>query len=415
MIENIRLSIKGIISHKMRSVLTMLGIIIGISSVIVIVSIIESVTNNLKDEMVGDNTNTITLSLYDKNDSWSPYDISMNGTIPGISVISDDAMEKVEAIEGVVKTTPIYSSSAIEHAYNAISSYSSVYGVREDFFEMKNLILTSGRLFIDNDYENKNNVVILSSEAEGELFKNESSLGKTIILGSDTFVVVGVVTRIKDYSDINSFGDYATKIGLETNELYIPTTSWDLIRGYDDIQSLVIKFESVDDTVMIESRASSILNKEIPGEKFEYKSGSMSENAEYLETTAQVASILLGGIASISLIVGGIGVMNIMLVSVTERTREIGLKKALGANNKVIRAQFLTEAVVLTSLGGILGVLIGIGISFIVSRVIQMPMAINAGAIAVSVVFSMLVGIIFGWIPSRKASKLDPIEALRYE
>lgn len=400
----------------MRSALTMLGIIIGIASIIMIVSIIQGATASLKDSMIGDDTNTITVSLYGKNNSYSVYDTSIYGAIPGVSKISQEAIDEIIGIDGAVSATPIYFKEySIQFGYNDKTASGSTYGVEQDFFDTKNLVLTSGRLFIDKDYDERKNVVIISEEAEGELFSNESAIGKTITVQNDMFVVVGVVKKIRDYSDVNSLSDYYMKVGFVTSEIYVPSTSWDLVGGYDDIQSLVIKLDNVDNTVTVATQAAAILNSYIMTDKAEYKSGTLNEDSEYLETITSVASILLVGIASISLFVGGIGVMNIMLVSVTERTREIGLKKALGAKRKVILSQFLTESVVLTSVGGVIGVLVGIGLAYLIGVIIDMPIAISVPAIAISVGFSMCVGIIFGLVPSVKAAKLDPIEALRYE
>ena len=197
--------------------------------------------------------------------------------------------------------------------------------------------------------------------------------------------------------------------------VYIPKTSWDLVAGYDDIEALAIQLVSPDDILSASTMASNILNQTINNENYEYKAGYLMEASKELEKITNTISMLLIGIASISLLVGGIGVMNIMLVSVTERTREIGLKKALGAKRRMILAQFLTEAVVLTSLGGFIGVILGIGISKVVAMAMMMTASVNLTAILISVGFSMFVGIVFGIVPSIKAAKLDPIEALRYE
>ena len=416
MFENIRLSLKGIVSHKMRSVLTMLGVIIGIASIIIIVAIIQGATQGLKDMMIGNDTNTVTLNLYDVSDPYSEYSTSYGGTIQGITTISKSCLRAVNEIEGVESITPIYHNPGnVTTSYNSKESQGDTYGVEKDFFGVNGLYLISGRTFVDEDYENKKNVAVLSAETAGQLFTNEDPVGKTVKINSDMFVVIGVVEKNRDYSKINSLSDYYLRLGFESNEVYVPATSWELVGGFDDIQSLVIKIDNLDEIVNVSKKAADILNSAITSEQYEYKSSSIGQDSEDLEELTSIAYLLLVGIASISLLVGGIGVMNIMLVSVTERTKEIGLKKALGAKRHVILGQFLTEAVVLTGLGGVIGVVIGIVVSKSIGMIAGLTIVISMPVILLAVGFSMFVGIVFGLIPSVKASKLDPIDALRYE
>ena len=420
MLENIMLSPRGIRSHRMRSVLTMVGIIIGIAAIIIIVAIIDGATAQLKESMVGGTTNNVTLSFYEKETSmfWATeYDTSTSGPIPGITTISDEAYNNVLAVDGVDDATRIYGhedgSQTVMYLGN--SAYSNVYGIDKDYFNISSRRLTAGRLFTARDYEMSNNVAIISDTMAGQLFKNEDAIGKTVQIGNELFTVVGVVTKLVDYSEIQNLGDYYMNVGMLESIAFVPLTSWSGVAGYDDIQNIIIKVNDPDKIVSASTAAAEVLNNALPTSEYEYKSGTLTDDADSLKQITDIASILLIGIASISLLVGGIGVMNIMLVSVTERTREIGLKKALGAKRRVILSQFLTESVVLTSIGGILGVLIGIGISKIIGMIAGLPSAINIGAIALSVGFSMAVGIVFGLVPSIKAANLNPIDALRYE
>lgn len=416
MIENIRLSIKGILSHKMRSVLTMLGIIIGISSIIAIVAIINGASEQLKNGLVGGGDNLVTIALYSQEDSYSPYDTHWNGKIEGLSTISQDSIDMTKNIENVVDATPFYFSEySFDVSRNSVNSTMSVYGINSDYLTIAGLELVKGRLFSQSDFDKRHNVAIVDSRGSASLFGNEDPIGKTITINDEIFVVVGVADTPKDLDSINSLSDYYTVIGYSMAGIYIPSTVWQGVAGYDDIQSILIKSSNSDSLAAIGTQAAEILNANVMVSGYEYKSTSLTDDMAELEQITGVISILLVGIASIALVVGGIGVMNIMLVSVTERTKEIGLKKAIGAKKGKILAQFLTEAVVLTSLGGVLGVLIGALLAYGIGMVVELPVYISATSVAVSVAFSMGVGIIFGLVPSVKASKLDPIVALRYE
>jgi putative ABC transport system permease protein len=261
-------------------------------------------------------------------------------------------------------------------------------------------------------------VAILDSNAVETLMPGEDPVGKTIEINQEPYTVVGVVRQADAYQPtIESIDDFYSSYESVIGTVMIPESCWPLSFQFDEAQNVVIKADSTDNMSSAGKAAQDVLNTVVDSEntKFQYKANDITETVKNMQKLSESTSQQLLWIASISLLVGGIGVMNIMLVSVTERTKEIGLKKAIGARKKTILAQFLTEAAILTSIGGIIGVLSGIGLSTIVSKVAGTPSAISVGAIVGSVAFSTLIGVVFGLMPSIKAANLNPIDALRSE
>lgn len=261
-------------------------------------------------------------------------------------------------------------------------------------------------------------MVIIDQTACDNLFRNTDPVGKTIEINKVPFTVIGVVDKAKKFAPtINSIEDYYNYTDDSSGYIYMPKASWPIVYAYDEPENVIVKAVSTDDMEEAGQKTAEILNSTISSTQTEvkYKADNLLEQAQQLQDLSNATNNQLIWIASISLLVGGIGVMNIMLVSVTERTSEIGLKKAIGAQKKSILGQFLTEAAVLTSIGGMLGVACGIGMAQIINKFSGVPVSINVGASVLAVVFSMLIGILFGIIPSVKAANLDPIEALRRE
>ena len=229
--------------------------------------------------------------------------------------------------------------------------------------------------------------------------------------------MVGVISaRVSSEPVINNLNDYYMYSGNTSGTVFIPDSCWPIVYRYDEPQSVAVRASSTNDTTTAGNNVAEYLNGHvIASEKYKYQSKDLLEQASQLQSLSESSNKQLIWIAAISLVVGGIGVMNIMLVSVTERTREIGLKIAIGAQQSRIRLQFLTEAAVLTSMGGILGVGCGIGLAEMMSHVMSTPVAISVPACIIAVAFSMVIGVVFGFVPAVKASKLNPIEALRRE
>lgn len=417
MLENIRLSFKGIWSHKMRSFLTMLGIIIGIAAIIAIVSTIKGTNEQIKENLIGSGDNTVEIALYQGD--WT-YEMGYEGAPQGVPVINDDMLKRVKEIEHVEDASAYLSRQDYGGVYylNTTLSGGYVIGVDENYFNTCNFMIQRGRGFTEKDYTQYHKVALLDEDSASGLFEGEDPLGKTIEIKKEPYIVVGIVAKSQEFEPvINSIEDYYTYSQDSSGKVYVPDATWPIIYQFDEPQNLVVKVDSTDNMTNAGKESAAILNEYLntSDDTIKYKAEDLLEQARKIQELGESTNSMLIWIAGISLIVGGIGVMNIMLVSVTERTQEIGLKKAIGARKSNILGQFLTEASVLTSMGGILGVASGIVLAEVISRVSETPVSISVPAAIGSVAFSMIIGVVFGMLPSYKAANLDPIEALRRE
>ena len=416
--ENIRLAFQGIWSHKLRSILTMLGIIIGIAAIITIVSTIKGTNEQIKENLIGAGNNTVTVAL---NQNGYQYDMSWNPIPDGVRVISEETRQELEKLSGAEKVSLFNSRNYADSVYYLNQQFDgSVFGIDGNFLSVSGLQVKTGRGFTAEDYANARKVVLVDTRAVTNLFGGENPVGKCVEIKQDVFTVVGVVAQSKEFTPtINSMNDYWMYTDRSSGQIYLPNSTWATAYQFDEPQDVVIKVENTDVMTTIGQKAADMLTeKQImnpDNSNFDYRSQDMLEQAKQLQSMSESTNAQLIWIAGISLLVGGIGVMNIMLVSVTERTQEIGLKKAIGAKKKRILWQFLTEAAVLTSMGGVIGVVSGIGLAQLISAMMQIPVAIDVTAILVSVVFSTLIGVVFGLLPATKAANLNPIEALRRE
>lgn len=418
MLENIRISIQGIWSHKMRSFLTMLGIIIGIASIIAIVSTLKGTNEQIKEDLIGAGNNTVSITL---NYGDSAYDQEYGmGDGTAAPLLSDEQKEEVRKLDHIEDVTFFYSRSYASNVYYQNTSFQggSIYGIDMNYLETRGYMVRSGRGFIQKDFSEMRKVVLVDDNAAENLFAGENPVGKTIEIGAEPFTVVGVVQQSDEYlPTIKSIDEYNEYYQTIMGTVMIPESCWPTVFQFDEPQNAVIRADSTDNMSSAGSAAAEVMNQGIDmnSSKFKYKADDVMQQVRNMQKLSESTNTQLIWIASISLLVGGIGVMNIMLVSVTERTSEIGLKKAIGARKKVILYQFLTEAAMLTSIGGVIGVIVGIVLSKVVSRISGAPTAISIPAIIGSVVFSMLIGVIFGLLPSVKAADLNPIDALRSE
>ena len=415
MIENIRLAFQGIWSHKLRSILTMLGIIIGIAAIITIVSTIKGTNEQIKENLIGAGNNVVTVQL---NQSGYPYDMSWNSIPDGVRTIAEETRLELEEISGVEQATVYHSRNYASQVYYGNTQFNgAVYGIDSHYLNVYGYQVKFGRGFTESDYADYRKVILVDTVAVTNLFGGENPVGKSVEISNDVFTVVGVVALSEEFVPIiNSLNDYWLYADTSSGSLYMPSAVWPTAFRFDEPQNVALKTRNTDVMTTAGKAAAELLTeKQIVNQSgsFDYRSQDMLEQAQQLQSMSESTNAQLIWIASISLIVGGIGVMNIMLVSVTERTSEIGLKKAIGAKKKRIALQFLTEAAVLTSLGGIIGVISGVGLAELISNMMQIPVAISVPAILIAVVFSMLIGIIFGLVPAVKAANLNPIEALR--
>ena len=406
MLENIRLSFQGIWSHKMRSFLTMLGIIIGIASIISIVSTIKGTNEQIKENLVGAGNNNVKIQLYQGEGTYW-----MDGGIPnGVYQLSQDQKQQIMDLEQVENASFYQERSYADGiSYeNTTLQGGTILGIDQNYMETCGYQIYQGRMFLESDFEQVRKVVLLDDTAAQSIFQEEEPLGKVIEIKGEPFTVVGVVKKSDSFQPvIQSMDDYNTYSQESYATVFLPNSCWPIVYQFDEPENAVVMAKTTEDMSIVGKEAAEIMNQSITNttDSLSYKAEDLLERAKSLQDLSRSTNSQLIWIASISLLVGGIGVMNIMLVSVTERTSEIGLKKAIGARKRRILAQFLTEAAVLTSIGGLIGVAAGIVMAKVISQMSKTPV----------VAFSMLIGIIFGLLPSIKAAKLNPIDALRRE
>ena len=414
--DNLVEALQEIWSHKMRSFLTMLGVIIGIASIIAIVSTIKGTNDQIMQDLVGKGNNNVSISLY-QGDSEFYFD---EETVSGVSQVSEDQKERILDIANVEDATFYYGRTYVDNisAGSKILSGGKIYGIDDHYLNTCGYVVYKGRSFVDADYTNFNKVALLDSTAADILFSGENAIGQTIEVGGEPFIVVGLFQQETEYQpDIENLTDYETYFTESYGTVLIPSSDWAICYKFDEPQNALVRADTTEHMSSIGRAAQKIMQECISSKNSElsYTAEDLVEEAKQQQQLSNSTNNLLIWVASIALLVGGIGVMNIMLVSVTERTREIGLKRSLGARRRRILMQFLTESAVLTSLGGVFGVIIGIVMAQVISGISGTPVGISVPAIAISVAFSMVIGIVFGLLPSVKAANLNPIDALRRE
>ena len=394
MLENIRLSFGGIWSHKMRSFLTMLGIILGIAAIIAIVSTIKGTNDQIEANLIGSGSNNVRVTL--QKDGYE-LDLSYEEVPNGVTEISNEAMEEIRNIEHVEKASRYKSRQEYDGVYHLNNSLSGgkIVGADVVYLDACDYSVIKGRGFSENDFKKAKKVALIDDEAKKALFQGDEAVGKTIEIKGEPYVVIGEIGESDSYEVvINSIEDYYMYSDMEAGgTVVVPNVTWPAIYRYDEPDNLIVKADKTDNMASVGKSAADILNTYIysDDDTVKYKAENLLEQAKQIQQLSQSTNMMLICIAGISLLVGGIGVMNIMLVSVTERTSEIGLKKAIGAGKGAILGQFLTEAVVLTCMGGIIGVIVGIFLSKVISAFMGIPTSISFFAAVFSVIFSMAI------------------------
>lgn len=399
--ELFRSSVRAILKNKSRTILTSLGIIIGVTSVILLTSIGNGLKNYVNQQFESMGSNLVMVmpgKMFDESGGFNKSESAMYITV---SFDSKDLKNLKREFKNM-PILPISMTTAEVKRGTVIKKNISIIGASEDYGKYLNTTPKpkNGAWFTKEDVEKQSNVVILGNKIAQDLFPSSSALNKKIIINSRDFKVIGVADK---KGGLGGGGD--------DSYIYAPSKTVSSMSGSDKIQEIVIKANDKNEIEDVKNRTKKVMLKRYKDDTF-----SVFDSSQLLSSINSIIGILtigLSGIAAISLVVGGIGIMNIMLVSVTERTKEIGLRKAIGASPNAILIQFLIEAIILSCLGGLIGIILGFLGTLAIN--IAFPAKLTISSVVLAFGVSSAVGIIFGVAPARKASKLSPIEALRYE
>ena len=391
--ENLKMSWKNITSNKMRSFLTTLGILIGVTAIISLITLMEGAITETNKQFEELGAGKLSVSIQ---------------STPLKSGLNNKDIESLSKIDNVYAVSPNISSVMDIVSNSGVVEDVSVEGKTQAFFNDNKASIIRGRGLNILDIDSSNNVCVISKDLEEKVFSGKDSIGETVTISGISYRIVGVMDNSeKDVMSAMMMGPKS-----EGTVMVSYKKAMDLMKiGTVSALEIDVKDTTITDNTV--SLVEGYLNQVFNGDEDAYTVINMESIIEVMETMQNMMKGILAGIASISLLVGGIGIMNMMIVSVTERTIEIGLRKALGAQPKHIQMQFIIEAVILSILGGILGVILGLTISLIGFNLLNMTPVISTDAILLGVGFSALIGVIFGWAPAKKASELNPIDALR--
>jgi putative ABC transport system permease protein len=407
LLGNVKIALRALRANMLRSCLTVLGIVIGVAAVVALLSIGKGATASISDSVSSMGSNLITISAQMR--------FGPGGSGSTASLLYSDYEDILSSVSGIREAVPVY-SSYLQLSSSTRSSYYSVTGVPANYLDVRSYEIGQGRFITQADIDDDAQVVVIGSTVADEIFDGLAPLGRTIKIGTKEFKVIGVLAESGSTTGMTSgdnvvfiplstaydkvFGTTATSNGKRTvSSIYISASS-------SDVVNQVI----TDSELMLRSNHKLTLTEDLP-----FSVASQEQALEALSSVSGTMTAFLGAIAAISLLVGGIGIMNIELVSVTERTREIGLRKAVGATQRVILTQFLIETMTLAVMGGVLGILLGSGVALIFTWTGVITAKITADTLLLSFFSAALIGLFFGLYPAYQASKLRPIVALRYE
>ena len=404
LLATLKIAWRALARNKMRSILTMLGIIIGVGAVIAMVGLGQGAQEQVQQRIASMGSNLLFVGSGSMNRGGMHMGWGQTKTL-----VYEDSQAIVRECPAVADVAPLNMSQQ-QVVYGNDNWYTTINGTEPQYFDVRSWPIAQGSAFTKGDVDTAANVAVIGDTVRKNLFGAQDPVGETIRIKSLPFKVVGV---------LQAKGQSAAMGNDQDDNIYIPLpTLQKKLTGQTWLRMIMVSAKSKEESYAAQQQINALLHDRHrirAGQDDDFFVRNLADVVELADQAGQVMTLLLASIASVSLVVGGIGIMNIMLVSVTERTREIGIRMAIGATEQDVQSQFLIEAVVLSCMGGAIGILFGVGSSFLITNVLGWKVSISPVAIVTAVVFSMGIGVFFGFYPARKAARLDPIEALRYE